>query len=131
MTQQEFEERTALNVTTEEYIKIEELYYASGDMDKDTFCNLYKQIHGNALFQLLADKLIQARSVNKIYQQQEDEVVRLLVNKAAEHDDEELEKKAIDITPLGRCTTIKIKCEDGLEFSDEDREYIHDHISRF
>lgn len=38
MMQQEFEQRTGMTVTADEYKKIEKLYMSSGNIDKDTFC---------------------------------------------------------------------------------------------
>ena len=38
MTQQEFEDRTGKTVTSEEYARIEAMYMAAGNMDKDQFC---------------------------------------------------------------------------------------------
>lgn len=45
MTQQEFEDRTSKTVTSEEYARIEAMYMAAGNMDKDQFCTEYKK-HG-------------------------------------------------------------------------------------
>ena len=42
MTQQEFETRTGLTVTSTEYAYIERVYMAAGSLDKDSFCNEIK-----------------------------------------------------------------------------------------
>lgn len=47
MTQQEFEDRTGKTVTSEEYARIEAMYMAAGNMDKDQFCTEYKK-HGSS-----------------------------------------------------------------------------------
>lgn len=44
MTKQEFIERVNVNVTNEEYEHIEAVYMAS-DVDKDTFCKMWRQIN--------------------------------------------------------------------------------------
>ena len=47
MLQKEFEERTKLSVTAEEFNGIDALYLACGDdIDKDTFCGLYMSFEG-------------------------------------------------------------------------------------
>ena len=128
MMKQEFETLTGLTVTNDDYAKIESLYYTADNMQKDVFCDLYKQLHDNQLFQIIADKLILSRKANKAYQKDEDEVIELLTLKAAEHDDDELEKKARAISPWGRKTTIKIKIDNNIDLSQDDLEYVREHL---
>lgn len=128
MTKQEFTERTGLTVTNDEYVKIEELYYNADNMQKDQFCELYKQIHGNELFQILSGKLLTSRNANKIYQKEEDEMIEFLTIKAAEHDDDALEKKAREICPFGRKKTIQVKIDYALDLSSDDLSYIRENL---
>lgn len=128
MTKQEFTERTGLTVTNDEYVMIEELYYSADNMQKDQFCELYKQIHGNELFQILSGKLLTSRKANKIYQKEEDEMIEFLTIKAAEHDDDALEKKAREICPFGRKKTIQIKIDYALDLSSDDLSYIRENL---
>ena len=44
MMKHEFEERTRIMVTDEEYAKIEKLYTSSGNIDKDTFCRILRKL---------------------------------------------------------------------------------------
>lgn len=128
MTKQEFESRTGLTVTNDEYVKIEELYYSADNMQKDQFCELYKQIHENELFQILSGKLLTSRKANKIYQREEDEMIEFLTIKAAEHDDDELEKKARELCPCGRKKTIQIKIDNDIDLSQDDLSYIRENL---
>ena len=48
MLQQEFEERTGLTLTAEEYSEVENLYYNLGNMTKDEFCAEFKA-HGESV----------------------------------------------------------------------------------
>lgn len=128
MTKQEFTERTGLTVTNDEYVKIEELYYNADNMQKDQFCELYKQIHDNELFQILSGKLLTSRKANNIYQKEEDEMIEFLTIKAAEHDDDALEKKAREISPWGRKVTIKIKIDNDIDLSPDDLSYIRENL---
>ena len=45
MLQKEFEERTGLRVTAEEYNQIDAMYMAAGDINKDDFCQEWKAMH--------------------------------------------------------------------------------------
>lgn len=128
MTKQEFTDRTGLTITNDEYVKIEELYYSADNMQKDQFCELYKQIHENELFQILSGKLLTSRKANKIYQREEDEMIEFLTIKAAEHDDDELEKKAREICPYGRKKTILIKIDNDIDLSQDDLSYIRENL---
>ena len=42
MTKQEFEARTGMKTNSEDYARIEKMYMAAGNMDKDLFCAEYK-----------------------------------------------------------------------------------------
>lgn len=53
MTQKEFEERTGLKTGVEEYVSIERMYMAAGNMDKDEFCRCWRQTGKNPLTQVL------------------------------------------------------------------------------
>ena len=44
MRQQEFESRVLVQVSTEEYVHIEQVYMNS-DLDKDEFCKLWRQMN--------------------------------------------------------------------------------------
>lgn len=43
MTQREFEERTGMTVTAEEYSRIENFYLLDGRLSKDAFCEGYRK----------------------------------------------------------------------------------------
>lgn len=47
MTQQEFESRTGLNVSASDFDYINRVYMAAGPLDKDTFCDEWKDRHKN------------------------------------------------------------------------------------
>lgn len=57
MTQQEFEDRTGKVITSEEYARIEAMYMAAGNMDKDQFCAEYKKHSSSALVADIIDAL--------------------------------------------------------------------------
>lgn len=42
MTRQEFNDRTGYTLNEEQYRKVEAMYIAAGNMDKDVFCKDYK-----------------------------------------------------------------------------------------
>lgn len=74
MTQQEFFERTNIELTAKEYEEVERLYMAAGNMDKDTFCKEYKKVAKSQLFEELKIHLRIESSINK---KQADEIRQL------------------------------------------------------
>ena len=56
MTQQEFEERTGLKVTGDEFEKVNAIYMAAGDMDKDRFCADYRKHKDCEIIEVLFEK---------------------------------------------------------------------------
>lgn len=128
MLKQEFEDRTGLYVTDNEYAKIEELYYSSGDIQKDEFCDLYKTVGDNKLFKVIGEKLLSYQAGWKAARKDIDDVIELLTIKAAEHDDDELEKRAISLNFCGRRNTIQIKIDNNIDLSADDLAYIRENL---
>ena len=78
MLQKEFEERTKLSVTEEEFNGVNALYMACGDdIDKDVFCKLYISFDG---------RLELLHKIERNYQQAKEEIVEknLLLDEAKE-----------------------------------------------
>ena len=51
MLQNEFFERTGIQLSTREYRKVDAMYIAAGDIDKDTFCEDWKKHKDSVLLQ--------------------------------------------------------------------------------
>lgn len=71
MLQSEFFERTGLNLTCDEYAKVEAIYNILPKMDKDEFCKEWKKLNNNPLIKEIAevarnlekDKLVAAQTL--------------------------------------------------------------------
>ena len=55
MLQSEFFERTGVNLTGEEYAKVEAIYNILPNMDKDEFCKEWKKLKDNPLMKEIAE----------------------------------------------------------------------------
>lgn len=78
MLRKEFEERTKLSMTEEEFNGVNALYMACGDdIDKDAFCKLYMSFDG---------RLELLHKIERNYQQAKEEIVekKLLLDEALE-----------------------------------------------
>lgn len=129
MTQKEFEERTGLQVSAEEFSKVNDIYMALGKMDKDTFCKEWKK-HGKS--ELLAELwrianrehdwgMEKKGEFDRLYAERW-ELVDFLLERAQKFGDIELLKKAIDM--VGHADVIRRKLTLEMPLWELDREYI-------
>ncbi|WP_277231928.1 hypothetical protein [Phocaeicola salanitronis] len=125
MTQKEFEERTGIksNVVFEEANR---MYMKAGDMDKDAFCDDYKE-HGDSI--LLAHFYHHSNMLESKKQDVDalkNEIACFLLKKADDWDDNDLRDKAVEL--IGEKEVIMRKIELELELWDADKSYIKDNI---
>lgn len=125
MTQKEFEDRTGIksNVVFEEANR---MYMKAGDMDKDAFCDDYKE-HGDSI--LLSyfyhhSNMLETRK--KDVDALKNKIACFLLGKADDWDDKDLRDKAVEL--IGEKEVIMRKIELNLELWDEDKSYIKDNI---
>ena len=138
MLQNEFEERTKLSVTAEEYVKIDALYMACGDIDKNEFCEKYMTFEGrlellhklervnhslheriNSVLSDRATKLIESKK-------QKEEFVRFLLQESERTDNWTLYHKAQEL--VGDAEVIRRKIKYDLELNQEDLKFIASHL---
>lgn len=140
MLQNEFEERTKLSVTADEFNGINALYIACGDgIDKDVFCKLYMDFDGR--LQLLHmierehQRMKDALDEHKLLLNEADEIRSEAAESMLEISDmegvtvpvrEALEKKAWWI--VGIKEVIKCKAKKLISFSQEEIDYINEHL---
>lgn len=132
MTKQEFEVRTGLKVNSEDYDRIEKMYMAAGNMDKDLFCIEYKKVGTNALVvELFRQVLVLKGQLEERNNELDDavqrraDVVEFLVGKAAVHKDDDGEdfyRVALQIA--GRNSCVRTKLEYGYPLNGEDIAYL-------
>ncbi len=130
MMQKEFEERTGMKVTAEEYAKIEKLYMAAGNMDKDAFCEEYKYLQSSPLVQELqtslriAENKIQQKDTQiEAYKKDLDGAARFIME-AEEYGckSEAARGKAIEI--LGQKDYLTRKLQRGFKLTEADRKIL-------
>lgn len=121
MTPKEFEDRTGLRPTQEEFNYIHALYMNTA-MDKDEFCKDFKK-HGASSIM----REVHAVAVNYKLRLEEEysksaELVDFLLGKAAVHEDPDLYEQVISM--IGRKETIIRKIKNGLPLWEEDKLFI-------
>lgn len=133
MTQKEFENRTDLKVTDEEYKNIEIMYYAVPNMEKDEFCKRWRQCGNNPLTVALAK---QATTLNGMLAERNNElddcheknieIAEFLLGKACAYEDTDFYKQAVKIVGQREVTLRKIKM--ALPLWKEDMDYITNNL---
>lgn len=133
MTHQEFEDRTGLKVTDEEYKGIEQMYYAVPNMDKQEFCKRWVQTGNNPLTIELAKQTILLNGMleernNELEDchSKMEELAWFLIGMAAAYDDIDSYKEAIRI--VGHKAAVLHKIKMGYRLWKEDRDYIKNNL---
>lgn len=121
MTQKEFEERTGIVPTAEEFDYIHAVYMNTS-MDKDAFCKEYKK-HGDS--RIIRDVHVRVLNYEMKCNQQKDtinELADFLIGKAHAYDDTDFRNEAVRL--VGEMDVVKRTIELGLPLWDEDRKCI-------
>lgn len=128
MTKQEFEARTGLKVNSEDYARIEEMYIAAGNMDKDLFCAEYKKVGTSVLVaELFRQVLVLKGQLEERNNELDDaiqrraDVAEFLVGKSAVHKDDDGEdfyRVALRIAGRNSCVRTKLEYEYPLNGED-------------
>ena len=138
MTQKEFEERTNISLTADDFDTVHEIYMACGDeMDKDEFCRLWKAKKFWELLNRVTDeKKITEQAydmaMNKIKKMQDQQVAlnmdyaEFLLGKAEAYKDTDFYKEAVKL--IGEKEVIIAKIRMGLPMWEEDKEYINNNL---
>lgn len=121
MIQKEFEDRTGMKPTSEEFNYIHAVYMNTS-MDKDEFCEDFKK-HGSS--KIISD--IHARAVNYEMKLNEmnslsTEMADFLIGKSRVYADTDFRKMAVKL--VGEKAVVTRALEMGLELWEEDIEYI-------
>ena len=133
MTQQEFQDLTGRKVTVDEYRSIEKMCYAVPNMDKQEFCQRWRQTGKNPLTIELAKQVIllngmleeRNNEVDDCHEKME-ELAWFLIGMAAAYDDIDSYKEAIRI--VGHKAAVLHKIKMGYRLWKEDRDYIKNNL---
>lgn len=127
MTQQEFEQRTGITSDTV-YEEANGVYMAAGDIDKDAFCDDYKE-HGDSillhLFYRRCNYLeAKRRDVDTLCK----DMAYFLLEKLEETGDEDLDmyNKAVEL--IGLDEVVRMKLDNDWALWHDDKEYIKSHL---
>ena len=132
MTKQEFEARTGLKVSSEDYARIEKMYMAAGNMDKDMFCAEYKKVGTSVLVtELFRQVLVLKGQLEERNNELDDatqrraDVAGFLVGKAAVHKDDDGEDfYRVALRIAGRNACVRTKLEYGYPLNGEDISFL-------
>lgn len=132
MTKQEFEARTGLKVSSEDYARIEKMYMAAGNMDKDMFCTEYKKVGTSVLVaELFRQVLVLKGQLEERNNELDDatqrraDVAEFLVGKAAVHKDDDGEDfYRVALRIAGRNACVRTKLEYGYPLNGEDISFL-------
>lgn len=134
MTQQEFKDRTGKTVASEEYERIEAMYMAAGNMDKDQFCAEYRKHGASALvveyyrrITVLNGMLEERNNELDDVRQKRTSLAEFLLGKAAAYDDTDLYREAVRL--IGRKAATLYKIKSGLPLWEEDVKYLEGMLS--
>ncbi len=133
MTQKEFTELTGLVPTPEEYKNIEAMYYAVPNMDKQEFCQRWRQTGKNPLTieltkqAILLNGMLEERNneLDDCHDKME-ELVDFLIGKACAYEDSDFYRHAVKL--VGQKEVTRRKLEMDLPLWDEDKEYIKNNL---
>ncbi len=125
MMQKEFEERTGMKVTPEEYARIEKLYMGT-TMDKDAFCKEYKKIQSSKIVADLETSLrieegkLRSKQIElDAAKARENDTANFLIEQAQKLGIPELRKKAIEL--IGTKEYLKRKLATGNPLWEDDK----------
>lgn len=121
MTQKEFEERTGMNPTEEEFKFINNLYI-NCSMEKDEFCNEYKKVAGSKLLSEIQTNLEASQEAIRITTEKEKHIADFLISKSRVYSDTDFRKMAERL--VGEKEVVTRTLEMGIQLWEEDIEYI-------
>lgn len=134
MTQKEFEIRTGLTVSADEYAGIEAVYMAAGEMDKDVFCAEWKKIGGSRLvMDLFGEVMRQRGEIERLKGEEQEsrkllsEAAEYLIEKSSERDDIGMRREACRL--IGEREVVMYKLNYDQMLCDEDIVWIREQLS--
>lgn len=121
MTQKEFEERTGIKPTAEDFDYIHAVYLNTS-MDKDEFCKDFKK-HGDS--RIIRDVHVRVLNYEMKCERQNNainELADFLIGKAHAYDDTDFRNQAVKL--VGEIDLVKRTIELGLPLWDEDKKVV-------
>lgn len=140
MNRKEFEERTRRLITDEDYILVENLYLAAGNMDKDKFCDEMRRMcaydAANDHIELreclkeigrhVGAKDAELSFLKRRVERVKMELAEFLVGKACAYEDSDFYRQAVVL--VGQREVTRMKLEMDLPLWNEDKKYIKENL---
>lgn len=121
MTQKEFEERTGIKPTEEEFDYINAVYMNTS-MDKDEFCKEWKKYRDSRIIRDVHVRVLNYQMKCKRQESTINELADFLIGKAHAYDDTDFRNEAVRL--VGEAEVVKRTIELGLPLWDEDRKIV-------
>lgn len=121
MIQKEFEERTGIKPTEEEFDYINAVYMNTS-MDKDEFCKEWKKYGDSRIIRDVHVRVLNYEMKCKRQESAINDLADFLIGKAHAYDDTDFRNQAVKL--VGEMDVVKRTIELGLPLWDEDRKCI-------
>jgi hypothetical protein len=121
MTQKEFEDRTGIKPTEEEFDYIHAVYLNTS-MNKDEFCKEWKKYGDSRIIRDVHVRVLNYEMKCKRQESTINELADFLIGKAHAYDDTDFRNQAVKL--VGETDVVKRTIELGLPLWDEDRKCI-------
>lgn len=118
----EFTQRTGIELTAEQYQRVEELYLNAVNMDKDEFCEDYKKHGKSVILNAYFDQSEKIRNELDTYREKQVQMAHFLIKKSMVGGDKDMIKMAISL--IDEQKYIQHKLEKGYNLFDSDKELI-------
>jgi hypothetical protein len=118
----EFTQRTGIELTDEQYQRVEIMYLNAGNMDKDEFCEDYKKYSDSVILNTYFDQSEKLRNKLDAYREQQINMAYFLIKKSMVGGDKDMVQMAISL--IGEQKYIQHKLERGYNLFESDKELI-------
>lgn len=122
MQKNEFEQRTGIELTDEQYQRVEDLYLNAGNMDKDEFCKDYKKHGESVILNTYFKQSEEQRNRLDTYREKQITMAHFLIKKSMVGGDKDMIQMAISL--IGEQKYIQHKLKKGYNLFDSDKELI-------
>lgn len=122
MTQKEFETRTGMNLTCDEFNRVNDMYMGAGELDKDVFCSDYKHHSDSVILNAYFDQSEQLINELDSYRENQATIAHFLIKKSMVGGDKDMVQMAISL--IGEQKYIQHKLEKGYNLFESDKELI-------
>lgn len=122
MTQKEFETRTEMNLTSDEFNRVHDLYVGAGDLDKDEFCADFKKHSDSVILNAYFTKSAELEAKHDVNKKKQTSIAHFLIKKSMVGGDKDMIQMAISM--IGEQNYIQYKLENKYSLFEYDKELI-------